>query len=222
MKTKLTEAHGEVRTLRERNAALQAEAEAASAHVATLSSMARTVTSSDGLDTGLGEQLAEARAELERLSRRDAGQSPLGAVLRHDGSPMGAQSSWVPTAAAIASAIHASASPAMIIHGGAHKGGWGSRSAAKEFVDRWFEHAHDMIGASVHVTTREERKAWDETAAKLEQWMEGVTARTFTKVGTDEELAVRFPSQFQDDPSTTSLGISLGLGRECLWHVSGA
>ena len=58
-------------------------AEAASAHVATLSSMARTATSSDGLDTGLGEQLAEARAELERLSRRDAGQSPLGAVLRH-------------------------------------------------------------------------------------------------------------------------------------------
>ena len=83
-----------------------------------------------------------------------------GAVLRQDGSPMGAQSSWVPTAAAIASAIHASASPAVIIHGGAHKGGWGSRSAAKEFVDRWFEHAHDMIGASVHVTTREERKAW--------------------------------------------------------------
>jgi len=39
VKTKLTEAHGEVRTLRERNAALQAEAEAASAHVATLSSM---------------------------------------------------------------------------------------------------------------------------------------------------------------------------------------
>jgi hypothetical protein len=67
--------------------------------------------------------------------------------------------------------------------------GWESRDSAKESIEAWLEHALDVVGASVHITTREERKEWAALTSKLSAWLSAATARTFTNVATDEELA---------------------------------
>ena len=113
------------------------------------------------------------------------------ALLSHSGSSNRSskvpQSTWVPTAAAVAAAVSPNGSMSLGVD--ANLVGWESRDSAKESIESWLGHALDVVGASVHVTTRDERKEWSTLATKLNTWLSGVTARAFTKVATDEELA---------------------------------
>ncbi len=121
------------------------------------------------------------------------GQASSLALLSHSGSSSRPskvpQSTWGSTAAAVAAAVSPYGSIASGVS--ATLVGWESRDSAKESIQVWLEHALDVVGASVHITTREERKEWAALTTKLSAWLSAATARTFTKVAADEELATQ-------------------------------
>ena len=189
MGDKLKQSQTQLRQMQQRNTELQTEvqqataaAQAAVAEVEASRAAANSSSAADRQRQAAGSPTM--RSPSGHPSMRHAVQQPMPgqasplAHLSHGQAPSPVpQSTWGPTAAAVAA----------VVQDGIH--GWESRESAKKSIDVWLLHAVDVIGSAVHVTTRDERKEWGALASDLATWLEAVTARTFTKVGSDEELA---------------------------------
>ena len=189
MGTKLQQSQTELRQMQQRNTELQSEVQQATAAAqAAVAEAEASRAAANSLSDATRQRASAASPSMRsppglglrhalRQQPMPGHASPL-AHLAHGQAPSPVpQSTWGPTAAAVAA----------VVQDDGH--GWESRESAKESIDTWFEHAVDVIGSAVHVTTREERKEWGALASDLAKWMQAVTARTFTKVGSDEELA---------------------------------
>jgi hypothetical protein len=192
MEGKLRKAWSDLKNLQKRNTELLSEVQEATAAAQAASADAEAARSSSSAPSARMQQQRGGAS----MRMQPAGQASPLAHLSYSGGGGGGggssgvllQSTWGPTAAAVAAAVIPDGSFAAGGNGGAVSG-WESRESAKESIEAWLEHAMDVVGSSVHVTTRDERKEWAGVAAKLTSRMESVTARTFTKVASDEELA---------------------------------
>ena len=186
MEGKLRKAWNDMKALQKRNTELLSEVQEATAAAQAASAEAEAARAHGG-----GSMRLSSPVRPYGGPSLHPGHASSLALLSHSGSSNRSskvpQSTWVPTAAAVAAAVSPSGSMSSGVS--ATLVGWESRDSAKESIESWLGHALDVVGASVHVTTRDERKEWSTLATKLNTWLSGVTARTFTKVATDQELA---------------------------------